>query len=160
METHTPAITVATQFFEAFAQLNAQAMCQRYQTMAVFNDPVFGLLHYNELTAMWRMLCSNATNFSLQYEPPVAVDDEYVTVNWVATYTFSATGNTVVNKVKSFIRIQNGYITEQSDAFKLSRWAAQALGVKGLLFGWSGFVQKRIRKNAHKALQRFMQQAM
>jgi ketosteroid isomerase-like protein len=158
METHTPAVTVATTFFEAFAQLNANAMCECYQKTAVFNDPVFGLLHYHELTAMWQMLCSNATNFSLQYETPVTVDNEYVTVNWVARYTFSATGKAVVNKVKSFIRIQNGYITEQSDAFKLSKWAAQALGIKGLLFGWSGFVQKRIRKNARKALEHYMEQ--
>ncbi|HAI85153.1 MAG TPA: DUF4440 domain-containing protein [Chitinophagaceae bacterium] len=158
METHTPAITVATTFFKAFAQLNANAMCECYQTTAVFNDPVFGLLHYNELTAMWQMLCANATNFSLQFETPVAIDHEYVTVSWTASYTFSATGNKVVNRVKSYLRIENGYITEQSDAFKLSRWAAQALGIKGMLLGWSGFVQKRIRKNARKALERYIAQ--
>jgi hypothetical protein len=56
------------------------------------------------------------------------------------------------------MRIQDGKIIEHSDAFKLSVWSAQALGWRGTLFGWTGFMKRKIRENARKNLERFMQE--
>lgn len=145
------------QFYTAFARLDAPAMNACYHPDIVFSDPVFGLLRGGEVRGMWTMLCASARDFSLQFEEPEAVDGEYFTCRWTATYTYSGSGRKVVNRVKAFMRIQDGLITEHSDAFRLSRWAAQALGWKGVWFGWMGWMQRRIQKGARQKLEKWME---
>ena len=52
----------------------------------------------------------------------------------------------MVNNIKAFMRFKDGKIIEHSDGFRLSIWAAQALGWKGVLFGWTGFMKRGIQK--------------
>jgi len=144
-------------FYSAFQRLDYKTMQDCYSEDAVFSDPVFGLLHGNEVRAMWEMLCKNAKDFSLTYSDIKSLDEEYATGNWVATYTFSKTGRKVVNNIKAFVRINNGKIIEHSDAFRLSTWIAQALGWKGVLFGWTNTMKKAVQKQARKNLDNFMQ---
>jgi hypothetical protein len=105
---------------------------------------------------MWEMLCTNAKDFSLTFSTIELLDDEYATCKWTAKYTFSKTGKKVVNYVKAYMRFKDGKIIEHSDAFKLSKWAAQALGLKGELFGWMGWFKRRITRQARKSLQLFI----
>jgi hypothetical protein len=105
---------------------------------------------------MWEMLCRNAQEFSLTFSNIQLLDEEYTTCNWVATYTFSKTGRKVVNNIKAFMKCKDGLIVEHSDAFKLSKWAAQALGWKGALFGWMGWMKRKIQSNAKNNLKKFM----
>jgi ketosteroid isomerase-like protein len=144
-------------FYSAFQKLDYQTMNSCYSEDIVFSDPVFLLLKGNEVRAMWQMLCQKATDFSLAFSNITAVDEEYYTCNWIATYTFSKTGNKVVNNIKAFMRLQNGKIIEHSDAFRLSTWIGQALGWKGKLFGWTGFMKRAVQKNARKNLYAFME---
>ncbi len=127
-----------------------------YSADIVFSDPAFGLLYGDEVRNMWEMLCTNAKDLSLRFSDIEELDEEYATCKWVADYTFSKTGRHVENHIKAFMRFRDGKIIEHSDAFKLSKWAAQALGWKGFLFGWSGFLQRRIQKNARMSLFRFI----
>ena len=106
---------------------------------------------------MWEMLCRNAKEFSLTFSNIQLLDEEYATCNWVATYTFSRTGRKVINSIKAFMKLKDGKIIEHSDAFKLSKWAAQALGWKGVLLGWTGFMKRKIQKNARKNLIAFIE---
>jgi len=103
------------------------------------------------------MLCTNAKDFSLSFSNIQLLDEEYATCNWTATYTFSQTGKKVVNNIKAYMKLKDGLIIEHSDAFKLSKWAAQALGWKGVMFGWMGWMKRRIHQNARKNLIRFIQ---
>lgn len=144
-------------FYNAFQKLDHKTMNECYSEDAVFNDPVFGLLHGDQVRAMWEMLCRNAKDFSLTYSDIFTDDDEYYTCNWTATYIFSKTGKKVVNNIKAFMRIKNGKITEHSDAYRFSTWIAQAFGWKGVLFGWTGFMKRAIQKRARKNLIAFMQ---
>ncbi|MFI5156879.1 MAG: nuclear transport factor 2 family protein [Chitinophagales bacterium] len=147
---------VIDKFYSAFTRLDYKTMQQCYSDDAVFSDPVFGILSAAEVRAMWEMLCRNAQDFSLVYGDIEILDAEYATCKWIATYTFSKTGKKVMNHIKAHMRIVNGKIIEHSDAFKISNWAAQALGFKGLLFGWTNFMKKGIQKNARKNLEKFM----
>jgi ketosteroid isomerase-like protein len=144
-----------TKFYTAFQQRDYKTMQDCYSTDIVFFDPAFGLLHGDEARAMWEMLCKRAKDFSLDFSDVVSAD-EYGNCNWVATYTFSNTGRKVVNKVKAYMKIADGKIIEHSDAFRLGEWAAQALGWKGQLFGWTNFIKKRIQKTSRKALEEYM----
>ena len=148
---------VISKFYSAFQKLDYQTMNSCYSDDIVFNDPAFGLLRGDEAKSMWEMLCKNAKDFSLTFSNIQLLDEEYATCNWIATYTFSKTGNKVVNNIKAFMKLKDGKIIEHSDAFKLSKWAAQALGFKGVLLGWTGFMKRKIQNNARKNLIAFIE---
>lgn len=149
-------IQIVEKFYEAFSRKDAEAMISCYADDIVFSDPVFGLLQGEEVRSMWEMLCANARDFSLTFENITETDEEYITCNWTATYSFGATGRNVTNHVKAFMRINNGIITEHSDAFRLSTWMTQAFGIKGYLFGWTNFMKRAVQKRARKNLDAFM----
>ena len=143
-------------FYEAFSRRDYETMNSCYSEEVFFSDPVFGMMKGDEVRAMWKMLCSNATDFSLSFGEITEIDSEYITCKWKATYIFNATGRKVVNNAKAFMRIQDGEISEHSDGFRLSKWLEQAFGWKGKLFGWTNFMKRKVHKNAHKKLAEFM----
>lgn len=137
---------VINRFYTAFQQKDYKAMNDCYSDDIVFSDPAFGLLRGEEAKFMWEMLCKNAKDFSLTFSDIELLDEEYATCKWTATYTFSQTGRKVVNHIKAFMKLKDGKIIEHSDAFSLSKWAAQALGWKGQLFGWMGWMKRAIQR--------------
>jgi len=147
---------VIERFYSAFQRLDYATMQDCYSDDVIFNDPVFGILQDGDAKAMWEMLCKNAKDFSLEFSNIQLLDDEYATCNWVATYTFSKTGRRVVNSIKAHMRLQNGQIIEHTDQFDIWKWSRQALGLPGILLGWSGYMKNKIRANAHKRLDKFM----
>jgi ketosteroid isomerase-like protein len=147
---------VIEKFYTAFQKLDYKTMQDCYGDDIIFSDPVFLVLQGNEAKAMWEMLCKNAKDFSLTFSNIELQDDEYATCKWTASYTFSKTGNRVVNHIKAFMKLKDGKITEHSDAFRLSTWIGQALGWKGKLFGWTGFMKRAVQKNARKSLGKFI----
>lgn len=148
---------VITRFYSAFQRLDYQAMNSCYSDDIVFSDPVFGLLRGEEAKYMWEMLCKNAKDFSLTFSNIKLLDEEYATCSWVASYTFSKTGNKVVNNIKAFMKLKDGKIVEHSDAFRLSTWIGQALGWKGKLFGWMGWMKRKVQLGARKNLMNYIE---
>ncbi len=148
---------IITRFYSAFQRLDHQAMNSCYSDDIVFSDPVFGLLRGEEAKAMWEMLCKNAKDFSLTFSNIQLLDEEYARCNWVASYTFSKTGNKVVNNIKAFMRLKDGKIIEHSDAFRLSTWIGQALGWKGKLFGWMGWMKRKVQNSARNSLVKYIE---
>ena len=144
-------------FYSAFQQKDYKTMNSCYSDDIVFYDPAFEILRGDEARAMWEMLCKNASNFSLTYGNIIKLDDEYYTCDWVAIYTFSKTGRTVINNVRANMRFANGEIIEHSDAFSLHKWSSQALGFTGKLVGWNSFFQRKIKNQAKKNLLKFIQ---
>lgn len=149
---------VVTKFYSAFQKLDYATMQSCYADNAVFQDPAFGDLTGEEVKAMWEMLAKNAKNFSLVFSDIKSEDDEYITCKWVATYTFSATGRNVVNKIQAYLRIQDGKITEHTDYFNFWAWSRQAMGLSGWLLGWTSYFKSQVRSKARGNLQKFMAQ--
>lgn len=145
------------EFYTAFQKLDYKKMTACYSDDIVFFDPVFGLLRGDDAKGMWEMLCKNAKDFSLVFGNIVALDHEYYTCDWIATYTFTKTGKRVVNKIKAHMLIADGKIIEHSDGFSLHKWSMMALGFSGWLFGWNSFFQNRIKKQAKRNLEKFME---
>lgn len=141
-------------FYQAFQRLDAEAMAACYSTDVCFSDPVFVCLQGREAGDMWRMLCTRAADFSLTYDG-VEADDQRGSAQWVARYTFSQTGRTVVNVIRAEFVFGNGCIIEHRDHFDLWRWSRQALGLKGWLLGWLPAVQGAIRAQARRGLAGF-----
>lgn len=147
---------VITKFYSAFQKLDYKTMQSCYSDDIIFSDPVFGVLKGDEAKAMWEMLCKSAKDFSLTFGEIELLDEEYATCRWTASYTFSKTGKRVINRIKAYMKLENGKIIEHSDAFRLSTWIGQALGWKGVLFGWTGFMKRAVQKKARRGLDGFM----
>jgi len=147
---------VVEQFYSAFQKLDYQTMQACYVERASFSDPAFGRLEGNDIKAMWEMLCKNAKNFSLTFTPPHSINEHTVECFWVAVYTFSKTGKRVENRIHATLKIQDGKINEHVDQFDFWRWSRQALGISGLLLGWSGFLHRKVTANARLALEKFI----
>lgn len=143
-----------TRFYEAFNRLDAEAMSACYADDVLFSDPVFGTLRGRDAGDMWRMLTSRAKDFSLTFDL-VRADEHSGGAHWVATYLFSQTGRTVVNDIQARFVFHNGKIIEHHDYFDLWRWSRQALGIKGLLLGWTPLVKNAIRAQARKGLKAY-----
>lgn len=149
-----PNAALISRFYQAFQRLDAEAMAACYAEDVAFSDPVFGDLHGREAGDMWRLLASRAQQFSLTFEA-VQADERQGSARWVASYLFSQTGRTVVNRIQARFVFRDGKIIEHRDHFDLWRWSRQALGLKGVLLGWLPPVQAAIRKQALQGLAAF-----
>jgi ketosteroid isomerase-like protein len=151
MNDRHPNADLVVRFYEAFQKLDAVTMARCYADDIVFSDPAFGTLRGEAARDMWRMLTQRAQGFSLTFSD-VAADDHVGRARWTASYVFTKTGRTVVNRIDARFVFRNGLIAEHRDSFDLWRWARQALGVKGVVLGWTPFVQRAIRAQARKSL--------
>jgi len=150
-ETNTALIT---RFYLAFQRLDAEAMAACYTDDVVFSDPAFGTLRGQDAGDMWRMLAARAKDFSLTFDH-VHAGDTTGAAHWVATYLFSASGRTVVNTIRARFVFRDGKICEHHDHFDFWRWSRQALGVPGLLLGWTPLLKYKVRSQALRGLRAF-----
>ena len=145
---------VIERFYGAFEARDGQAMAALYHPQARFSDPVFRDLRGPRAGHMWRMLLERATDLELILGP-VDTNDEGGSTSWEATYTFSATGRRVENRVGSVLRLEGGLILEHEDRFALWAWTRMALGLPGVLLGWTPLLQGKVRRQALAGLERW-----
>src|SRR5215208_5775870 len=126
-------------------------MVSLYAPDATFEDPAFGELHGSEVAAMWRMLCAQAKDLVVTVSD-VEADDQTGSARWVATYTFSATGRQVENRIRARFRIRDGVIADHRDEFSMWRWSRQALGPAALVLGSNPVGRALLRRRARSRL--------
>lgn len=143
-----------TRFYQAFQRLDAEAMVACYSDDVLFSDPAFGILQGKDAGDMWRMLTTRAKDFSLTFDN-VRADERSGGAHWVATYLFNQTGRVVINDIQARFVFRDGKICEHHDRFEMWQWARQALGMKGLLLGWTPWLQGKVRAQALKGLRTF-----
>ena len=141
-------------FYEGFKKRDPEAMASCYSDAVVFSDPVYTRLVGERARNMWRMLAGRAKDLALEYEIRSA-DDRTGAVHWEARYTFSQTGRKVHNVIDATLEIRDGLIVKHTDVFDFWRWSRQALGLTGLLLGWSPLVKNKVRRGASEALDAF-----
>jgi ketosteroid isomerase-like protein len=141
------AADVARAFYAAFSQHDAEGMVRLYHPQATFHDPVFGLLTAAQTAAMWRMLLGRAADMSVS-SVLLGLDGQTARVRWDAHYRFSQTGRTVHNVVYARLTVQDGSIVRHTDRFNFWVWARQALGLPGLLLGWTPALRRRVSESA------------
>jgi ketosteroid isomerase-like protein len=144
-------------FYEAFARRDAETMAACYHPTAHFRDAAFDLRNGTDIGDMWRMLCHNGRDLRIEFRniEATAVDGA---AHWEAWYTFSRTKRPVHNVIEARFRLRDGLIVEHIDTFHFWRWARQALGVPGLLLGWSGFLRRQVQQSALASLRKFQAQ--
>lgn len=141
---------VIVRLYDSLDRGDGEVMAACYAPDAVFEDPAFGELHGDEVGDMWRMLTSRGGKVDVDLAERSADS-----AHWIARYVFTATGNRVVNDVRSRFRFEDGLIVDQRDTFDLRKWAAQAMGTKGRVLGFTPLLGPAIRKNARAQLAKF-----
>jgi ketosteroid isomerase-like protein len=142
-------------FYTAFQRRDPAAMVACYDPDITFSDPAFGELKGARAGAMWKMLAGRAEDLKVEFRD-VSADDRAGRAHWDAWYTFSGTGRAVHNSIDAAFEFKNGKIIRHTDSFDLHKWASQALGLPGRLFGGLPFFQKKIRATAIKGLDHFL----
>jgi ketosteroid isomerase-like protein len=138
-----------THLYDAFARRDGEAMAALYAPDATFEDPVFRL-RGPDIGRMWIGLTGRAKGFAISYSVTEARADSGA-VEWTARYLFAGR-RPVVNVIRSEIRFENGRIVRQVDRFDFPRWAAQALGPPGRLFGRFAWFQRAVSRKAARGL--------
>lgn len=144
-------------FYTAFQNRDFKTMQECYADNATFSDPVFRELNAEQVRAMWKMFLVKNDSLTMSYKNVEHVGEK-VTAQWTAHYTLSSTGRPVTNTIRSMFRIKDGKITRHTDRFDFYSWTRQALGIKGVLLGWTPFLKKRVRRTAMASLTNFMRQ--
>jgi ketosteroid isomerase-like protein len=144
-------------FYDAFCTGDFRTMQDCYHDEATFRDPVFQALSSPEVKAMWEMLLKAARDLKINYSY-VKANDHEGSAHWEAWYTFSKTGRKVHNVINASFTFRDGKIWRHEDQFDLWRWSRQALGMSGVLLGWSPLVVNKVRGTARRGLEKFMRE--
>ena len=134
-----------TSFYEALSRRDGDALARLYTEDAVFEDEVFALKGA-DIGRMWSGLLRRARDFQVSYTIAKAGQKDGV-VEWTARYKFGGRRE-VVNVIVSELELFNGRVTRQRDTFDFPRWAAQAFGVSGRLFGRFRWFRRAVSKKA------------
>lgn len=143
-------------FYTSFQHKDVSAMQNCYADEAVFQDPAFGKLNAKKVRKMWEMLLGSSKDLRIEFSA-IKADETIGSAEWIAYYTYSATGGKVVNRVKASFVFKNGKIILHQDEFNFYSWAKQALGWKGKLLGWTDFFKKKVRTQANNKLQAYLE---
>lgn len=142
-------------FYTCFKNKDFKGMQACYAPHATFSDAVFKNLNAAEVKAMWEMLISKGKDFRIDFSD-ISADEQSGKAHWDAYYTFSATGRKVINRIDASFELEDGKIVRHVDNFDFHTWAKQALGLTGLLLGWTNFLKTKVSAQAMKNLAHFM----
>ena len=151
---HPPHAALVTRFYRAFQRRDAAAMAACYHPDVHFQDPVFDL-HGPRAGAMWRLLCARGEDLRVTYSD-VAADEHAGSARWIADYTFSRTGRHVHNEVEAAFTFEDGLIRTHTDRFDFRAWSRQALGVPGLVLGWTPWLRRKVAAQAQRSLDAYV----
>ncbi len=146
-----PNAELIQRFYQAFANRDAATMRAAYHPDARFDDPAFPGLVGAEIGDMWEMLVSRGKDLKVEFGD-IEADDQKGRAHWEAWYTFSGTGRKVHNVIDASFEFRDGKIYRHRDRFGFWRWSRQALGMPGLLLGWSPMLAKKVQSTAKKNL--------
>ena len=79
---------------------------------------------------MWRMLCARGKDLAVDASA-IAADDATGRAHWVATYTYSATGRRVVNRIDARFAFRDGLHREARGPLRPVALDAAGAGVEG-----------------------------
>ncbi len=151
-----PNADLITKFYTSFQNRNSQGMVDCYHKDIAFSDPAFPELKGWEAGAMWIMLVDRGgADLSITFDS-VDADDKTGRAHWEAKYTFGKDKRPIHNKIDATFEFKDGKIIKHTDRFNFWRWSSMALGLPGLLMGWTPGVKAKVQKEAGTGLQMYI----
>lgn len=148
-------VELIEKFYTAFNNKDATTMASCYHKDLVFEDPAFGELDYDQTCAMWEMLLSRNNDIEISFKNAWSEND-FGGVDWEAKYPFSKTGRKVHNIIDAKFQFKDGLIVGHRDYFDFYRWSRMALGMPGLLLGWTDYLHKKVKNQCSEMLEKYM----
>lgn len=145
------------QFYEGFAEKNAEKMNTCYHKDVTFEDPAFGKLSSERTHAMWQMLLLNKNAIQKVSFNNIQVNGTEGKANWIAEYEFGPNKRKVINHVKANFEFKDNLIIKHKDEFSMWKWSQQALGLAGILLGWSPLIKNKVQATTKQRLDLFIQ---
>ena len=147
---------ILEKFYRSFHELDADGMIACYHDEIIFEDPAFGILKGEKAGNMWRMLCESqkGKDFRVAFSK-IDANDKKGSAQWEVFYSFGKTGRKVHNIIQSEFDFQDEKIVRHTDTFDLYRWSKQAMGITGVLIGWTPYFRKKLQTQTNKVLSRF-----
>lgn len=143
-------------FYKAFQDGNGETMASMYHADAVFSDEVFQNLNASEAGAMWKMLIERSKgNLKIEFHS-IEEKEGSATGIWEANYLFGKTGRKVHNVIRSQMKFKEGKVINHQDRFHFWKWTQMALGIPGILLGWTPMMKNKVRAMARKELNDYM----
>jgi hypothetical protein len=153
-------------FYAAFARLDTAAMAALYADAVRFRDEAFTLEGRAATMAMWSMLCEGVAGqgdagravwrleaSDIRTDP---ADAMAVLAHWDVHYLFGPGRRPVHNRIDArFVFDAAGRAIEHVDRFDFWRWSRQAIGLPGLLLGWSPWLRAKVAAQAARQLERY-----
>ncbi len=148
--------TLIEKFYTSFQNKDYHGMIECYHDDIIFEDPGFGELHGEEAKSMWKMLLSRSNSDTKITFKDAEANDSSGSVKWTAKYTYGDKKRKVVNNISAKFKFKDGKIIDHRDHFNLWKWTSQALGMPGILLGWTPFMKKKLQQRTNKMLKKFM----
>lgn len=140
-------------FYTCFEKADSEGMIRCYHDDIRFEDPAFGVLHGTDAKKMWRMLVRPGIQITFS---DVRSNTATGSVNWIAEYEFGQSKRHVINRIHAEFEFKDGKIIKHTDHFNFWKWSRQALGISGLLLGWTPWMQKKVRTKVLARLKAFV----
>jgi ketosteroid isomerase-like protein len=147
---------ILQEFYSSFANGDSEGMTVFYTDETVFSDPAFGTLKGNRARAMWQMLLERSGGDLKVYPEILEAEEASGKVYWRAEYHFGPEERHVINHVNSSLTIKEGKILRHADDFSFWQWSRQALGLPGLLLGWTPFLRNKVQQRTNKMLDSYI----
>lgn len=156
-----PNHTTLENFYAAFARLDADTMAACYAPDAQFEDEAFSLRGHAQIGGMWHMLCDATRTRGMDVWKltcsGIEADAKNGKSHWEAHYRFSASGRMVHNVIDGVFEFnEQGLISYHRDRFNFWSWSRQALGMPGLMLGWTPFLRQKVRAMAAGNLKKYL----
>lgn len=143
-------------FYNAFVAGNANGMVACYHDDIIFSDPAFGTLKGAEAKSMWHMLIERGKGANKITYSNVEATETTGSATWTARYPYGPKKRPVVNYVTANFEFKDGLIIAHHDTFNMYAWSKQALGLPGVLLGWTSFMENTIQKKTNALLKKYM----
>lgn len=144
------------QFYRALQERDYATIRVCYHPEVRYHDPVFTLRGL-EVPAMWHMLGERGKDMRFEWQIQSATSAS-AEGHWEPIYTFGGSGRRVHNVIDTRVAFRDSQIIEHVDSFGFWRWARQALGLPGLLLGWTPLLPPKVQATARKGLAAFIAQ--
>ncbi len=143
-------------FYTSFKSSDPAGQIACYAPDVEFSDPVFPRLKGKRAMAMWAMLGERKADPNDRWFENVKADDARGSAHWEAKYKFPLNGRPVHNKIDAQFEFRDGKIVKHTDTFDFWKWSQMALGLPGMLFGWSSFFRSALQKKLRQRLDEFI----
>lgn len=140
------------EFMAAFSERDFMQMQQIYSDDIQYYDPLFGLSSGSEVLRMWKVRYGACESFSMHYSRCRDLGDGYFTSAYEVSWKSATYKKNVTQKIIAHMKVENGVITEHSDAFSVHDWCAQCFGFFGKLLGWNRFYQNAVKNKISRMM--------